>query len=247
MNTRTWPLIAAFLMAALTFGQQSQSIVYEWLNVPCTEMLNCDQGCSACNLSSGGNGVLIGTNMAWIGVSTCPVPVASGDNAVLTYGWPTIADDQHYVIFSGIAAVPMRIDSLIINHTSATNGPARLKVAFTNDVAAPMVEISDALVPPSFDDVIFTNLGEIAVPPGSPYGSFQVKLTPYQGWGEPWSLNEVRVVCSPVEQSGVGMPELWNNRSLVTVGPWFDVMGRRTGEEPAPGVYVGPVKRVRVF
>lgn len=246
MKTRAWPLVAA-LFAVTATQAQTQQIVYEWLNVPCNEMLHCDLGCSACNTPVGGNGVLIGTNMAWINVGTCPVPIGPGDNAVLTSGWPSIPDDQHYVIFHGIASVPLRIDSLIINHTSATNGPERVKVAFTSNSAAPVTEIADVAVPPSYDDLVFTDLGEIEIPEGSPLGSFQVRITPYQGWGEQWALNEVRVVCSPVEQTGVGITEVWNNRTLATAGPWFDVMGRRVADEPAPGVYVGPAKRVRVF
>ena len=240
-------MLAALIATATAVQAQTQTIDFQWPNQPCSDMLSCDQGCSACNLPAGGNSLLMGTNMAWIGVSTCPLPFTPGDNAVFTTGWPAAPDNAHYLLFSGIAGAPMRIDSLIINSTSATNGPERLKVEFTNNAAAALIEIADLQVPPSLGDLVLIDLGEIAFPEGSQWGSFQVKITPYQGWGEGWAVNEVRVVCSPVEQTGVGIAEMWNNRTLTTVGPWFDVMGRRTGEEPAPGVYIGPTKRVQVF
>lgn len=244
---RTLPLLFALFTSLLATAQAPQSIDYEWLNVPCGEMLNCDAGCSACNLPAGGTSLLFGTNMAFIGVSTCPLPIASGDNAVMTTDWTEEASSEHYLIFSGIAAVPMTIDSLIINHTSATNGPTRLLVEFTNNAAGAMHEVADVEVPPTFADQVFTDLGTIDFPEGAVMGAFQVRLTPYYGFGQGWAVNSVRVVATPVDQSAVGITEMYSNRTMNSVGPWFDVMGRPIGTEPSPGVYIGPTKRVRVF
>lgn len=245
--SRTIHLLSALLLSVLASAQAPQTIDFEWLNQPCTEMLHCDPGCSACNLPAGGTSLLFGTNMAWIGVSTCPLPISAGDNAVMTTGWSEEAGNDHYLLFSGIATVPMTIDSIIINHTSATNGPTRMKVAFSNNAAAALQEIADVQVPPSFEDQVFTGLGELDFPEGASMGSFQVRITPYYGFGQGWAVNSVRVVATPIEQSAVGLNEWHQNRTMNTVGPWFDVMGRPTGSEPAPGVYVGPTKRVRVF
>jgi len=244
---RILPLLLALITSHVASAQSSQLIDYEWLNEPCDEMLHCDIGCSACNLPVGGSSVLFGTNMAFIGLSTCPLPITSGDNAVMTHGWSEQVSNDHYLLFSGIAGVPMTIDSLIINHTSATNGPTRLKVEFSNNAAGVLQEVADVQVPPTFDDHIFTDLGTIDFPEGAVMGSFQVRLTPYYGFGEGWAVNSVRVVATPVDQSAVGISEMYQNRTVNSVGPWFDVMGRPIGTEPSPGVYIGPTKRVCVF
>ncbi len=239
-------LITLMFTTSMAVAQTPQIIEFDWLNFPCGDMLHCDEGCSACNMPSGGTSLLFGTNMAWVGVSTCPHPISSGDNAVLATGWSAEAGPDHYLVFSGIAAVPMTIDSVIVNHTSATNGPSRLKVEFTNNSAAALQEVADVQVPPSFDTQVFTNLGAVDFPEGAVMGTFQIRLTPYAGWGEGWAVNTVRVVATPT-QAAVGISEIPRDRTMNTIGPWFDVMGRPIGAEPAPGVYVGPTKVVRVF
>lgn len=248
MKTRTPLLLATLLIACSTMGQgQPQRLLYQWLNVPCGEMLHCEIGCSACNLPAAGGAQIIGTNMAWIGVTTCPIPIVVGDNAVLTTGWTGAPSNDHYLLFSGIVSTPMSIDSIIINHTSSTNGPERVKVEFSNNAAAALEEVADALVPSDFDDLVITDLGPVAFEQGSALGTFQVKITPYQGWGEGWALNEVRVVAHPVDLTTTGISELRDRLPATKAGPWYDVIGRRTSSDPAPGVYLGPGKRVQVF
>ncbi|HRH39323.1 MAG TPA: hypothetical protein PK760_13315, partial [Flavobacteriales bacterium] len=243
--------ITSLCMATMGMAQAPQTLVFHWLNQPCSEMLNCTLGCSACNLPSGGSSLLFGTNMAWIGVSTCPTPIQPGDNAIMTTGWPVEVTEDHYIIFSGIAATTMSIDSLVINHTSATNGPTRLKIEFSPDAAQGFVEVADVVVPPSFEDQIFVNIGEVIVPTGAQMGAFQFRITPYNGFGQGWAINDLRVVATPEQQSSVGIQEFYNTRTSGSAGTWYDVMGRSTsnstGASPAPGVYVGPTKRVRVF
>ncbi|HMC97977.1 MAG TPA: hypothetical protein VKG92_09995, partial [Flavobacteriales bacterium] len=63
-------LLFAAVIGTLHVG--AQVISYQWLNVPCSGMINCDVGCSACNMPEDQPGVFIGTNVAWIGVGTCP-------------------------------------------------------------------------------------------------------------------------------------------------------------------------------
>ena len=242
--TRTFLLIATTI-ATLSASAQSQVIAYEFLNQPCTAIINCDEGCSACNMPDDAPGVFIGTNVAWIGVGTCPYPVAPGDNAIYSTGWSVLPSTSQSIIASGLAMTAMHIDSLIIRYASWENGPERAKIFFTTNVAAAMIEIADVPSAQEFATVVFTDLGTIEIPEGSSMGTFQLKMIPYQSEVGGWALDEVRIVATPTEQAAVGIQEYVNTTS--NRGPYFDILGRPAPKDPAAGVYVGPRKQVQVF
>ncbi|HMN07020.1 MAG TPA: hypothetical protein PKD45_14995, partial [Flavobacteriales bacterium] len=84
--------VLALLCSTLLFSRvdliaQRQSITWDWGNVVCADMLNCNTGCSACNQPGQFASDFYGVGAAWIGVNTCPYPTVSGDNAVHTDGW----------------------------------------------------------------------------------------------------------------------------------------------------------------
>ena len=153
----------------LTFGALAQEhrIEYRWLNQPCSEVINCDAGCTACNVPESTDGVFFGTNAAFIGVATCPLPINVGDNAVFSAGWTMTPTADKTVIISGIAMTPLRIDSIIFRHAIYSNGPQRVKVAFTANAANPAEEIADVLVPVDFEEVVLTDLGCVEFQEGS--------------------------------------------------------------------------------
>ncbi len=51
-------LITLLFTASMGLAQTPQVIEFDWLNFPCGEMLHCDEGCSACNMPSGGTSLL---------------------------------------------------------------------------------------------------------------------------------------------------------------------------------------------
>lgn len=243
-------LTAAVLHVVLASAQaQSQTIVYQWLNQPCSTNLNCNEGCSACDVPSNSSQTFFGSNMAWIGVDICPHPIAtgSGDNAIYSYGWPTFPSNDVYAMTSGIAASDMQIDSIIIRHRSAMNGPQRLKVQVGTDPSAPMTEVADAEVPhTTYGDLVLTDLGCLTFGEAVPYGTFQLMVQPYQGNGGEWHLDEVRVVASACEEQ-VSIGILEHERVSQRKGTYYDVLGRPVGPEAAPGVYAGPKRVIRVL
>lgn len=242
--TRTLILLAATI-ATLGASAQSQVIAYEFLNQPCSAVINCDEGCSACNMPDDAPGVFIGTNVAWIGVGTCPYPVAPGDNAIFSTGWSVLPSTSQSILLSGLATTPMHIDSLIIRYASWENGPERAKILFTTNVAAAAVEIADVPSAQEFATISFTDLGNIEIPEGQSIGTFQLKMIPYQSEVGGWALDEVRIVATPTEPAAVGIHEYVNTTS--NKGPYFDILGRPAPKDPAAGVYVGPRKQVQVF
>jgi len=223
----------------------AQTIRYQWLNVPCSNMLNCDDGCSACNMPADAPGVFIGTNVAWIGVGTCPYPVAVGDNAVYSTGWSVLPSTTQSILLSGIATTAVKIDSLIVRYVSWENGPQRAKIFFTSNPAPAMDEIGDVASTSEFATAVFTDLGCLEIPEGAPFATFQLKMVPYQSETGGWVLDEVRIVATPCEETGVGIREIIRSSELS--GPYFDILGRPASNDPAPGVYVGPRKQVQVF
>ncbi|MEO8589653.1 MAG: hypothetical protein ABI432_09805 [Flavobacteriales bacterium] len=235
------------LLAAIvgTLHASAQVITYDWLNVICSGMINCDEGCSACNMPVDAPGVFIGTNVAWLGVGTCPYPVASGDNAIYSTGWTELPSTTQSILLSGIATTELHIDSIIIRHAAWENGPQRAKILFTPNVAAAMVEIGDVTSTPEFTTSVFTDLGCLEIPEGSSMATFQLKVIPYQSAIGGWALDEVRIVATPCEASAVGIHEIFNTSQ--NVGPYFDILGHPAAKNPAPGVYIGPKKQVQVF
>ncbi|MFN3876412.1 MAG: hypothetical protein ACK4L7_10930, partial [Flavobacteriales bacterium] len=210
---------------------------YRWLNVPCDDLLNCDAGCTACNLPESTPGVLVGTNAAWIGVVTCPLPVMPADNAIFCSGWAVEPDPDRAVIISGIATVPVRIDTIRFRHAVYQDGPQRVKVLFTPDMAQPLEEIADLAVPAEWADAVIAAPGHVLAPEGAPFGMFQIRFQPYSSANGGWALDEVEVVASALDGSAAGVVEVLPARRTVG-GPLADVLGRPVGRERAPGVYV---------
>ncbi len=191
-------LIPFVLVADPCIGQQ-RSIEFKWLNQPCGEMINCADGCSACNEPEGGDMVVLGTNPALVGVSACPHPVRSGDNALLLSGWTTVPDDARRILISGIAQVPVRIDSVIVVHGSGPNGPTGLLVGLRdlNDGEGHSIDVA---IGRSIMSTEMTGCGVIEKPASMAYGSFQLQLQAYGGGGGDWVLDEVRIVVTELEE-----------------------------------------------
>lgn len=226
-------------------AQLQQRIEYRWLNQPCAEVLNCNTGCTACNMPSATSGTFFGTNAAFIGVEVCPLPLASGDNGVFTLGWDLQPNGAKALVLSGITVTAMRIDSILFRHYSAGNGPDRLKVAYTSNVAQAMQEVLDVDVPTVLSNEELSDLGCVVVPEGNPMGSFQLRFTPYGSTEGAWVIDEVIIVGTTCEESSVGVAELSNYRTDAN-GPWFDLLGRPMAAQPDRGVYIAHGKRIRV-
>lgn len=240
--------ILQFAAVLTTAFAEAQTITYQWLNQPCGSMLNCEEGCSACNLPEDSPGVFLGTNVAWMGVSTCPHAIGSGDNAVYSSGWSIIPSGNQYILMSGVAVTDMHIDTVAIRYASWAGGPQRAKVYFTDNVAASMQEIGDLSSLPEFTTTAFTDLGCIEIPEGSAFATFQLKLIPYESGTGGWALDEVRIVASPCQAGGVGIEEF--SQTDVVTGPYVDILGRpieQAKDELAPGVYVRGRKQVQVY
>jgi len=242
MDLKRLSLIAFIAVAFNALGQQYR-IEYRWLNFPCGEILNCDAGCSACNIPDASGGGLMGTNAAWIGVQTCPLPVTVADNAIYTAGWPLEPGPDHSVIFNGLALVPVRIDSIRFRHAIYQDGPQRVKVLYTNDVAQPLQEIADQDVPATWTNVTLDEVGSVVVPEGNAFGTFQIRFQPYQGGSGGWALDELIISASPLIDSQTGIAEV-HQRTAVVRGPLFDVMGRPVGSDRAPGIYQHQGRRI---
>lgn len=238
-------LFPMMLVAFAASAQLQQRIEYRWLNQPCSEIINCDAGCSACNMPSGTSGTFFGTNAAFVNVETCPLPITPGDNAVYSANWDLQPGAQKSVIISGIATVPMRIDSIRFRHAIYSTGPDRVRVTYTSNPAMAPVEVADVEVPAEFDEVFITDMGCVGPTESMPLGTFQLRFMPYGSTDGGWAVDEVVIVGTPCEASSVGIAELTAYQTNVK-GPWVDLLGRPMNRNAAPGVYIAPGKRIRV-
>lgn len=236
-------LPVAILALATSAQAQTHRIEYRWPNQPCGDILNCDAGCSACNVPDASGGVLIGTNAAWIGVVTCPLPVSEGDNAVFSAGWPVEPDAAHAIIINGLTTTAVRIDSIRFRHAIYQDGPQRVKVLYTNNAAQPLQEIADVEVPVEWTNTMLLDLGPVVAPEGHPFGTFQLRFQPYLGGSGGWALDELIISASIDQGTQTAITELYQ-RQPGTRGPLYDVMGRPVGKELAPGLYLGQGRRV---
>lgn len=230
-----------FLLACSPLALLAQSLDYRWPNQPCAQVLSCDTGCTACNLPDGSSAVLLGTNMGAVGVDVCPHPVEVGDNALFTFGWPAIADNDHKLLISGLAFQPLHIDSVIVWHRAGSDGPERLRVSISINNAAPVL-VSDCYVEATFTEATFTDVGVVAISEGNVSGMFQLELQAYQGAGGSWDVDEVRIVTSPATSTGIselGAPRYSN-------APRYDMLGRPAPRTDADGVFIDRFKRIRV-
>lgn len=237
--------LASMLLIAGAGIAQTRTITYRWLNQPCAEMINCEGGCSACNLPEeqdavviGTNAALIGTNAALIGVEACPFPESTGDNALWLTGWSTVPNDAHRIVINGIALVPVVIDSVIIVHRAAADGPARFAARFLDPFGTMAVEL-DQTTSAERSESVLKDCGALARPDGAPYSTFQLQLQAYQGTGA-WILDEVRVVVSEREQDiTTGVVAVRGNGLHAEPTPAVDVLGRTLGMQPGSGLRIG--------
>lgn len=222
----------------------AQTLDYQWLNLPCATMINCNTGCSACNQATGGNAVVMGNAMAWLGVDICPEPVSVADNALFTQGWPVLPDEGHMLILSGLALQPVRIDSLVIEHRSSADGPQRLLVRYGVNEPMPTTVIADIATSGSFGKSVMVGLGEVAADEGQIFGFFHLLLQPYGGDGGSWDLDAVRIVATPSDNAATTIAEI-NGTNSMRNGMLHDVLGRPVqGQGRAMGVYRDGRRRV---
>ncbi|MBL7937956.1 MAG: hypothetical protein JNL43_01240 [Flavobacteriales bacterium] len=231
------------LAASPTFGQ---TLDYQWLNQPCADNLNCSNGCSACNLPAGATNTFVGANVIWSGLEVCPHPQVLGDNTIYTTGWPIVPDPTVFVGLTAASMESVQIDSIIIRHRRAADGPQRLQVQFTNDVMQVPTTLGEIEVTQTYQETAFSDLGCLVMDNTSQYSGFQLRLRAFQGAGGNWQLDAMRIVASPCNSSQVGIAENFQ-RQLQESGTYVDVLGRPVKGQPAPGVYVGGRKRVQVL
>ncbi|MEO8067229.1 MAG: hypothetical protein ABI599_06015 [Flavobacteriales bacterium] len=232
-------LAIAFVAAS---GSSAQSLEYSFLNQPCGTILNCDSGCTACIVPLAQGAVFTGTPAVWHGIDACPHPITSGDNTVMTYGWPVIADFDHYVEVSGIAFSPMHIDSVIVRHSGEADGPQRLIIRYGANTTMPTTIVSDVVIPSSYSETLVTDLGCVAAEDGMIYGFFQLILQAYDGGSGAWMIDDLRIVATPCSATGIN--EVTNVDRRIGSGVVFDMLGKATGEAPANGAYLSGSKVV---
>lgn len=220
---------------------QAQTVELDWPNLPCTTLLHCDSGCTACNMAENASPAFIGTNLGHLGVDICPLPIGGGDNMLATYGWTVLPDADHRVFVSFIAFEPMHIDSLIIRHRSASDGPERVQVRSVLNGTEPAL-IGDVTTPSTLSNTVFTDLGCVAAGSGMIYGLFEVTLQAYQGNGGAWDIDAIRIVGSPCAATGIADPAPLTGPRVA--GTTYDAIGRIAGVRPAPGAYTGLGRRV---
>ena len=235
-------LIATFVVTAT--GIHAQTLDYAWLNQPCGTILNCDSGCTACLLPETQGIVFTGTAAVWHGIDACPYPVSSGDNAVVTYAWPAIADNNHYVSLSGIAFAPVHIDSIIIRHSAAADGPQRLLTRFGINTTMPTTVVSDVPAMETWTETMLTDLGCVAAGDGMIYGYFQILLQAYGGGNGAWAIDHLRIVASPCAATGID--EVFAVQQHTASSTTYDALGKNTGQVAANGLYLNGSKVVVV-
>ncbi len=233
-----WTVLSLLLLSGTA---AAQSIEYSWLNQPCASLLSCDTGCTACNSARVTDSQFTGTDAAWIGVDVCPHPTVTADNTVYTYGWPSIPDEDHMMLVSGIAFTPIHVDSLIFRHRSAPDGPQRLRVRFGVNESLSMNEIADLATSSEFSSTVLTDLGTVQAGDGMLYGFFSLLLQPYLGEGGPWELDELRIVGSSMISTAV--PDLSVPAQAGNLQK-FDALGRPIIERPGLRFYLDGTKHV---
>lgn len=223
-----------------------QTLFYQWLNQPCAENLNCDTGCSACNMPAESTNSLFGSSAILNGISVCPHPVSAADNAIHTTGWPIAADPMVFVGFNAMSMDVVQVDSIVIRHRRATDGPQRLRVIFSPDMANVPVVLGESDVLEEFSETVYTDLGCLTTSEVSPLTGMQLRFQGIQGGAGALQIDEVRVVSSPCASGQVGIDEQLMRTTASPNGMVVDVLGRAVPERPAPGLYLGARKRIHV-
>lgn len=205
---------------------QQQALTWNWANTICSNMLNCSDGCSSCNLPSPLVNNFYGTNAAWVGLTTCPQPVVTGDNAVFSEGWSSAPDASKLMMVSGIVSIPMTLDSIIIRHRTADQGPTWLRISLKRDLSQPATKVYEGPISSEFNSLDLTDMGLMEIPEGNTAGGFQLQFQAFGSDGGAWVLDQVRVVVSPyMSNLATGLTEL-NSRPADRSEPMYDVLGR---------------------
>ena len=243
--------LSVLLPILLTVGAdaQTRTLTWRWMNTPCGNVLNCHTGCSACNLPDEQDAVLVGTNAAWIGVTTCPQPFGMGDNAVVSEGWDLAPREDRMVILGAVHLDELRLTGLRIRHAAWGDGAMRLEVGLSLGHQEPFVPVWDGPVP---SDLAWLDLSELGCSPvhsdGSP-GAFRVRLRAYGDPSGSWLLDEVLMVTEPcvtgITTGVVALDPRMSNAERRT-GP-VDALGRRVGAQAAAGAYHNGTRKVVVW
>lgn len=219
---------AILALALISFGTataQQRTLTWNWANTVCGEMLSCNTGCSACNQPLDILPEFYGTNAAWVGISTCPEPTTTGDNAVFSEGWSTGPESMKKVLLSGMATGPMTLDSVIIRHRSAEQGPVWLRVALKLDLSAEAVLIHEGPINGEYITLKLADLGTMEIPDGYTAAGFQLVLQAFGSESGSWVLDEVRVVATDLGGLTTGTMEL-SGKPVGRPEPLYDVLGR---------------------
>ncbi len=216
----------AMLFPVLGVTAQQRTLTWDWSNTVCAEMLNCNTGCSACNQPLEVRPDFYGPGAAWLGVSTCPYPTITADNAVHTEGWSIGPDPMKKVLLNGMATGPMTLDSIIIRHRATQGGPTWLRVTLKTDLSASAAQIHEGQITETFAVLRFKDLGLLDIPEGYTAAGFQIGLQAFGSEGGAWVLDEVRAVASPAAPDmATGIVELFNAPSEGQVAR-YDLLGR---------------------
>lgn len=220
----------------------AQTIELSWPNTPCGVLLHCDSGCTACNSAVASSTLFTSGNMAHTGIDICPINDGGADNVLATYGWQLAPDSSRSLFISVIALQPTRLDSIIIRHGSAADGPEHVRVSIgMNEEAATL--IAESATTTMVHDQVFTDLGCVEAGPGMAYGFFQLRLQAFGSNAGPWYLDDLRILGSACTANSIAeiVPRTTENEQRT-----FDVLGRPVNGPVAAGAYVRGQRRVLV-
>lgn len=211
-----------------SFNLSSQSTVeYGWPNSPCSNILNCINGCSSCNLPINSDSYFFGTNAVWAGVDYCPHPVISGDNAVGTEGWGMFPDSSKYVLISCVSSLSINVDSIFIRSASLL-GPTRYLVSISINGGS-FQPIYDTPTYSNFDEICISSIG--GVQNLGAFATFQIKIQAYGFSTGTWFLDNVKIVATP--NLSIGIVEMDHSNVYDQVNyPYFDLLGREIIRRP---------------
>ena len=246
-NLRTYAIALTLFALGLssTYAQQ-QTLSWNWANTVCGDMLNCNTGCSACNQPAEFLPGFYGINAAWLGLSTCPQPTTSGDNAVFSEGWSAAPDPLKMVMIAGIATGSMTLDSIVIRHRSSDQGPTWLRVSLKLDLSHPAVLIYEGPITDQLTSLVLSDLGTLDIPESYTAAGFQLRLQAFGSDGGAWVLDAVRVSASPSTPAlATGLTEL-SGKPNGRLEPVYDVLGRPAGNLSGLGISRDGKRRVVV-
>lgn len=239
-NLQAFALLCSILLfSRVDLMAQRQSITWDWGNVVCSDMLNCNTGCSACNQPGQFASDFYGVGAAWIGVNTCPYPLGGANNAVHTDGWGLGAEPLKMVILGGLADRPMKLDSIIIRHQATEGGPTWLRVSVKRNLFETAEAVYDGPIGTEMGDLVLDDLGSLDVPDGGATAAgFQLRFQAYGSSTGEWILDAVRVSASPV-QNDISMGiDVVDAKSPDARKPLYDLLGRPA--DSGRGVRIAP-------